>query len=476
MDQVGTAQHPLRVAVIGAGPAGFYAADHLCKQDDFVVALDLYDRLPTPHGLVRGGVAPDHQKIKRVTKVFDRTAEAASCRFFGNVEFGKHVRLEDLRRYYHQVIITTGAQVDRRLNIPGEDLAGSHSATEFVGWYNGHPDYRELSFDLNVDAAVVIGVGNVAVDVSRILCRSLAELAKTDIADYALEALRTSTLRDVWMLGRRGPAQAKFTTPEVKELGELEGADVVAEPADVALDPVSRRELEAHPDRSTQKTLELLQAYAGRTPEGKPKRLHLRFLVSPIEILADERGHVAGVRVMHNELYQADDGRIRPRPTGETEVIPCGLVFRSIGYYGVALPGIPFDEREGVIPNRGGRVYNPTTDEVVTGLYAAGWIKRGPSGVIGTNKPDAVETVDAMLEDARAGRHFDPDEPDREAADAFVHTRQAHAVSYEDWLRIDAQERARGEAEGRPRIKFTRVEEMLECLENERASADRTAP
>src|SRR5437867_5520866 len=282
MAQSGTQAQPLRVAIIGAGPTGYYAADHLLRQDRLTVEVDMVDRLPTPYGLVRLGVAPDHQKIKAVTAAFDKVAAHPRFRFFGGVEFGRDVTGEHLRRHYHQILYSTGAQTDRRMGIPGEDLEGSHPATEFVAWYNGHPDYGDLDFDLAQERAAVVGVGNVAVDVARILCRSADELAATDIADYALDALRKSRIKEVYLLGRRGPAQAAFTNPEIRELGELPDADIAADPAEVELDPLSRAAVERSQDRATAKKVEILRAYARRPASGTSKRLVLRFLVSPV--------------------------------------------------------------------------------------------------------------------------------------------------------------------------------------------------
>src|SRR5262245_27536498 len=404
MGQPGSEARPLRVAIVGAGPAGFYAADQLLRQDRLAVQVDMLDRLPTPFGLVRFGVAPDHQKIKAVTAAFDKTASHPSFRFYGNIELGKDVTLPDLRAHYHQILFTTGAQTDRRMGIPGEDLAGSHPATEFVAWYNGHPDYRDYRFDLQQERVAVVGVGNVAVDVARILCRTTEELAKTDIADYALEALAASRVRDVYLLGRRGPAQAAFTNPEIKELGELPGADIAAVPDEVELDPLSRAALEKTPDRATAKKVEILQEYARRPPSGKPRRLVLRFLVSPVELSGDAAGHVVGMRLVKNALSATPAGTLQARPTDRHDELPVGLVFRSVGYRGVPLPGVPFHDSWGVILNEKGRVIDPETRQPMPGEYAAGWIKRGPTGVIGTNKPDAAETVAAMLEDAAAGR------------------------------------------------------------------------
>lgn len=464
MAQPGTGAHPLRVAIIGSGPTGFYAADHLFKQQDLIVSIDMYDRLPTPYGLVRGGVAPDHQKIKSVTAAFDRVAATPGFRFFGHVEFGQELSLQDLQAHYHQVLFTTGAQSDRRMGIPGEDLSGSHAATEFVAWYNGHPDYRDCQFDLQQERVAVIGVGNVAVDVARILCRTPQELAQTDIADYALEALRHSRVKEVFLIGRRGPAQAAFTNPEIKELGEMAGADISIPPDEAELDPLSQAALARSQDRATQKKVEILQQFAHRPAAGKGRRLVLRFLVSPAEIIGDKAGHVTAIRLVKNKLYATEAGTLRPQASGEYEELPVGLVFRSVGYRGLPLPGLPFNERWGVILNDQGRVIDPTTQKPVLGLYTAGWIKRGPTGVIGTNKPDAAETVDCMLKDAAAGRTLMPDRPDPAAIEALVRRRQPHLFTYDDWLRLNELEIARGQALGRPRLKFTCIEDMLAAL------------
>ena len=464
MARAGTAEQPLRVAIIGAGPTGYYATDQLLRQEGVVVEVDLYDRLPTPYGLVRLGVAPDHQKIKSVTAAFDKVAAHPRFRFFGGVEFGKDVTLADLRAHYHQILYCTGAQTDRRMGIPGEDLEGSHPATEFVAWYNGHPDYCDYQFDLSVERAAVVGVGNVAADVARILCRSPEELAKTDIADYALEALRNSRIKEVYLLGRRGPAQAAFTNPEVKELGELADADVGVVPAEVELDPVSRESIETSQDRAAIKKVEILHGYALRAPTGKSRRLTLRFLVSPVELLGDARGRVVGMRLVRNELYATPTGALQARATDRFEELAVGLVFRSVGYRGVALPGVPFNEKWGVILNEKGRVLDPDTRRPVVGEYTAGWVKRGPSGVIGTNKPDAAETVECMLEDLAQGALRAPAHATAAAAEALVRQRRPSYVSYADWLTLNQLEVARGRAQGRPRVKFTRVEEMLAAL------------
>ena len=426
----------------------------------------MLDRLPTPYGLVRAGVAPDHQKIKAVTAAFDKTAAHPRFRFFGGVELGKDVTVAELRGHYHQIVYTTGAQTDRRMGIPGEDLPGSHPATEFVAWYNGHPDYRDCQFDLSQERVAVVGVGNVAVDVARILSRTPEELEKTDIADHALEALRQSRVKEVYLLGRRGAAQAAFTNPEVKELGELEGADVAVIAEEVELDQLSRESLEKTGDRAGFKKVEILQEYARRARAGKPRRLVLRFLVSPVALTANGAGAVGALRLVHNRLVASATGTIQAQATERFEDLSVGLAFRSVGYRGVPLPGVPFDEKWGVILNQKGRVLDPDSKQPQLGEYTAGWIKRGPSGVIGTNKPDAAETVVAMLEDAAAGRVLTPTEPDRAAAERLLRQRQPRLVTYAEWLRLNALEIERGRPRGRPRVKFTRVDEMLAALGN----------
>ena len=417
--------------------------------------VDLFDRLPTPWGLVRLGVAPDHPKLKEVSRAFERIAVRPGFRFFGNVEVGRDLRHEELAEFYDGVVYAVGAQTDRRLGIPGEDLPGSWSATELVAWYNGHPDYQHLEFDLSGERAVVVGAGNVALDVLRMLALTKDELAPTDATDASIEAIAGSGLRELVMLARRGPAQAAFTTPELKEMGELAGADIEVDPAQLQLDPVSEGSLEH--DTNARRNIEVLRDFAARPRSGKPKVVRLRFCVSPVAILGDER--VEAVEIVHNELVEDGRGGLKAVPGEERETIACDLVFRSVGYHGVPLPDVPFDPRGGTLPNDGGRVLDAAGDPV-PGVYCAGWIKRGPTGVIGTNKKDATETVQLLLEDARQGRLPRTDA----SADAIVELladRDAEAVVYAGWEAIDAVERARGSEFGRPRVKLCSWDELL---------------
>jgi len=462
MTQIGTEDNPVRVAIVGAGPSGFYAAEHILKDAETHAQVDLFDRLPTPFGLVRGGVAPDHPKIKSVIRVYEKTAAREGFRFFGNVKVGHDVEVEDLERLYHAIVFTVGCETDRRLGIPGEDLPGSHAATAFVGWYNAHPDYCDERFDLSHERAVVIGNGNVAMDVARMLALTEDELHQTDTADHAIEQLGHSGVREIVVLGRRGPAQAAFTNPEVKELGEMEDADVVVDPAEVELDPASRAYIESdEADKTSRVNVEILEGFAQRRPSGKRKRIVLRFLASPVEIKGD--GKVEKVVIGRNELVE-EGGALRARDSGEREELECGLVLRSVGYSGVPIEGVPFDEKRGLILNEGGRVLDSHDSGHKVGHYAAGWIKRGPSGVIGTNKKDALETVRHLLADVAASKLLEPQSPEPEAVEALLSERGVRFVSFEDWQAIDQAEVGRGEPHGRPRVKFVRVEEMLETL------------
>jgi len=453
-EAVDTGDARVRVAIVGSGPAGSYAAGHLLRHSARALHVDLFERLPTPWGLVRAGVAPDHPKIKSVTRVYEKTAEHARLRLFGNVEFGREITLADLRAHYHAIVYAVGTPVDRALGIPGEDLGRSYAATDFVGWYNGHPDFADHRFDLGGERAVVIGAGNVALDVARMLMLTERELAATDVADHALEVLAQSKVREVVVLARRGPEQAAFTNPELLELADLGEADVVVDPAELALaDGIP----DPHADTTARRNCEILREYAATPAAGRPRRVVLRFLLSPLAIEGERR--CERIVLARNRLVAADDGALRAEPTDERLVIPTHAVFRAIGYTGTPLPDVPFDARRGVIANAGGRVVGP--EGVRRGEYVVGWAKRGPSGVIGTNKKDANDTVDRLLEDLGGGRLLDPPAISDAALEAYIRDKQPSVVDYADWGRIDAHEQRLGRESGRPRVKLTRVQELL---------------
>jgi ferredoxin--NADP+ reductase len=441
-----------RVAIVGAGPAGAFTAAAL-RRARGDVEIDIFERLPTAWGLLRGGVAPDHQEIKRLDDRFERDTLARGCRFLGNVEIGTDVTHAELMERYSAVVYATGAQTDKSLGIPGEDLPGSWAATEFVAWYNGHPDFRDRVFDLSVKRAVVIGNGNVAADVTRLLTRSVAELERTDVADHALAALRESKIEEVVVLGRRGPAQAAFTSAELRELGNMEGVEIRV--GDVELDPVSAEWLAEEGTFTARKNVQLLREFAGRPPaSGAARRIELRFLRSPVEILGD--GRVEAVTVRRNEIVRGEDGTLRARPAGdEVETIEAGLVLRSVGYRAVPLPDVPFDERAYVLPNEDGRVLG-ADGEPLPGVYAVGWIKRGPTGILGTNKRDAQETVSCLAEDLPA-----LPAPPRDGIDDLLAERGVDVVTADGWHAIDAHERDRGRSTERPRVKLASRDELL---------------
>jgi ferredoxin/flavodoxin---NADP+ reductase len=448
-----------RVAIVGAGPAGAFAAASLLRARGDA-EVDLFERLPTPWGLLRGGVAPDHQEIKRLEETFERETLARGCRFLGNVSIGVDVSHAELMRHYTAVIYATGAQTDKSLGIPGEDLPGSWPATEFVAWYNGHPDYRDLEFDLTARRAVVIGNGNVAADVTRVLTLSTAELERTDIADHALEALRESRIEEVVVLGRRGPAQAAFTSAELRELGRLDGVDTRLKRDEVELDAVSRGWLDEEGTFTARKNVELLREFATRPARsGARRRIELRFLRSPVSIRGT--GKVEAIDVCRNEIIRAEDGSLRARPLDESvETIECGLVLRSVGYRAVPLPDVPFDERHFVLPNERGRVRAPA-GEILPGVYAVGWIKRGPTGILGTNKRDAEETVDCLVADMAAGALPPPPAAGRERIDALLAARRPDLVTVEGWRAIDDHELERGRGQQRPRVKLASRDALL---------------
>jgi ferredoxin--NADP+ reductase len=448
----------LRVAVVGAGPAGAFTVAKLRERGERF-DIDVFERLPTPWGLLRAGVAPDHGTIKQLDETFERAVFDGGARFFGGVEVGRDITHADLAERYHAVVYAVGAQTDKSLGIPGEDLPGSLPATAFVGWYNGHPDFRDLAPDLSHPTAVVIGNGNVAADVTRVLTRSVDELARTDIADHALEVLRESRVERVVVLGRRGPAQAAFTNAELRELGRMAGVTVDVRADEVELDPVSKAWLDEQGTFTARRNVEQLRAFAAEPPNpGAPRAIELRFLRSPVAVHGD--GRAEAVEIVRNELYRDGDGALRARSIdGTNETIEAGLVLRSVGYRGVPLPGVPFDERRWVLPNEQGRVLDVSTGARLPGVYTVGWIKRGPTGILGTNKRDAAETVASLVADWEAGELPEP----RTTEDITEVLDGRPLVTAQGWRAIDERERAAGEGAGRPRVKLTTREELTDA-------------
>jgi ferredoxin/flavodoxin---NADP+ reductase len=436
---------PLRVAVIGAGPAGIYAVAALLDAEQRV-AVDVFDAVPAPFGLVRYGVAPDHPKIKSVAIKLAGTFESPDVRYFGNVRYGVDLTADDLARHYHAVIHASGSPNERSLGIPGEELSGSFGAADFVAWYNGHPDAVDLGF-LGAREVVVVGAGNVALDVARMLVTDADALEQTDLPEPVLEAWRDNPVTDVHILARRGPAQAKFTTPELREMADLEDVDLRVDPADMELDPASREVVEAN--RSARRNVDVLRDWAHRPAGTAARRVHFRFWIRPTELLGTDQ--VEGVVAERTAL--GPDGRLIA--AGGSETISAQAVFRAIGYAGKELPGLPFDTATSTVPNEDGRVVGGGR----AGVYVAGWIKRGPTGVIGTNKSDANETVRTLLGDAST--LADPEEPDPDAVPALLASRGVRYLRWDQWLVLDKYELTEGGRLGRNRLKVCTVEEML---------------
>jgi ferredoxin/flavodoxin---NADP+ reductase len=448
---------PLQVAIVGSGPSGFYAAEALLRRRTDV-QVDMFDRLPTPFGLVRGGVAPDHPKIKQVTLVYDKIARSPGFTFLGNVEIGRTVTIEQLRGAYHVVILASGASADRRLGIAGEDLAGSHTATEFVGWYNAHPDYRDRRFDFSGDCAVVIGQGNVAGDVARILATPVDDLRRTDIAEHALDALACSRIRDIYVIGRRGPAQIKFSPAELRELGQIRDCVALVAGDDLALGTACTAEISDGRGDDARKNVSLLRTFAAATATDSNRRIRFRFLETPVRI--NGSGRVESVTLARNRMEGPPFAQVAVA-TAQTFELPCSLVLRSVGYRGVAVPGLSFDERAGIIPNHKGRCL--IGDDPIPGMYVTGWIKRGPVGIIGTNRADSVETVESIFEDLAKVR-MAPKLGAAALRDALCAGGE-RIVSYGEWQRIDVAERGRGQARDKPREKYTLVSEMIAAID-----------
>jgi len=447
----------VQVAIVGSGPSGFYAAEVLLRRRPDA-RVDMYDRLPTPFGLIRGGVAPDHPKIKQVSLVYDRIARSPGFAFLGNVEIGSMLTVEQLRSAYHIVILACGASADRRLGIAGEDTVGSHTATEFVGWYNGQPDYRDRVFDFSAERAVIIGQGNVAADVARILATPVEDLRRTDIAQHALDALAGSRIRDICLIGRRGPAQMKFTPTELKELAHIRDCAAIVASEDLDLSVACTGEISDPRGDEARKNVSLLRGFVAAVPPGACRRILFRFLETPARI--NGPGRVQSVTLIKNRMEGPPFGQVAVA-TEHTLDLPCELIFRSVGYRGVAVPGVSFDERTGTIPNRKGRCligHHP-----IRGVYVTGWIKRGPTGIIGTNRADSVETVESICEDL-AGTPI-TFKPGAAALRDSLLTRGARIVSYGEWQKIDLAERSRGQPRGKPREKYTCVREMIEAID-----------
>ena len=453
---LGTPERPLRVAIVGSGPSGFYTAEALSKKD-INIKVDMFDKLPVPYGLVRYGVAPDHFKIKNVTKIFEKTAVKPKFSFLGNVMVGKNISVFELSKFYDAIVFAYGTESDRRLGIKGEDLEGSYTATEFVAWYNGHPDFQSRHFDLSHEVAVVVGNGNVAMDVARVLCKTTDELEKTDISQNALDVLSESKIKEVHLYGRIGPVQASFTAKEIREMGDLADCYPVIDPQDLVLNESSQKELEDPLNAGKKKNFEILSKFPAIAPNERKRKFVMHFYRSPIEIIGKEQVQKAKFEI---NTLSGEPNKQKVRGTGKFEEIDCGILFRSVGYSGVSIEGLPFSEQAGIIPNQAGRVIDE--DKIKTGWYVAGWIKTGPVGVIGTNKPSAEETVKSLIQDLD---RLNPCEtPDSDAVFKFLKDRDVRVVTFENWKTIDAAEIQRGSILGKPREKFASILGMLSTV------------
>lgn len=470
MAELGSHETPLQIAVVGSGPSGFYAAEALLRRNTSL-HVDMFERLPTPFGLVRAGVAPDHPKIKQVILVYDRIAKSPGFNFFGNVTIGEDLTLDELRDAYHAVIIAYGAHSDRRLGISGEDLPRSYTATEFVAWYNGHPDYRDRVFDLSHERAVIIGQGNVAADVARILATPVEELRCTDITSYALTALSQSRIWDIVIVGRRGPAQAKFTAVELKELGKITNCNAIVEEDDLVLGATCLNEVSDSRGEEAHKNVEIFRSFVSHQPDGSGQRrrtIRFRFLETPIRIEGTDGVErlILGKNTLSGPPFAQKAVVGRQRTT-----VPCGIVFRSVGYRGLPLAGLEFDSATGTIPNCKGRCLKGL--DPISGAYVTGWIKRGPTGIIGTNRADSMETVESVLEDLSKG--VPAPKPGGEMVRSVLAVRGVHDVSYSGWQAIDTVERERGMPKGKPREKMTSIPEMVEVASGVSAEGSATS-
>ena len=460
---IGSKERPLNVAIIGSGPSGFYIAENLLKQEKFYIEVDMFESLPTPYGLVRAGVAPDHQQIKSVSKIYEKIAQLPRFRFWGNIHFGSDIQKADILEHFDAIVYAVGAQSDRRMGIPGEELQGSYSATEFVGWYNGHPDFRNLTFDFSTKAAAVIGMGNVAIDIARILARTPEELSKTDIAQHAQEQLAHSKIKDIYLIARRGPMQSAFTSAGIKEIPNLSQAVAIVDPSELKLEDESKIILEDTKDKRIIQNLKFLESISNNHESSQLRSIRFLFRRSPLEILGQD-GVVNGIKIVKNELFQNEFGALKAQATEVSEDLETGLVFRSIGYKVKPLPGVSFDQQRGVIANRNGRVVDSTSQEICPNEYVVGWAKRGPTGIIGTNKADALETAKLLLEDYRNRQAETLIDSRSQVIVRMLQSKKIPFVPFEDWKILDQTEIEVGEKKLKPREKITTVEEMLEII------------
>ncbi len=460
----GTVVRRLKAAIIGSGPSGFYAAEGLLKREGLNAEVDMFEYLPTPYGLVRAGVAPDHQSIKSITNIYERIAQQPNFRFWGHVEFGRDITIEELQARFDVVVFAIGAQSDRAMCIKGEALQGCHSATAFVGWYNGHPDYRDYPIDLSGKRAVIIGMGNVAMDIARILALSPAEMAKTDLADYAVQALANSPIETIEIVARRGPLQAAFSPVGVRKFADLEQAVACVDPAELKLEAVSQRLLEQTQDKRILRNLAFFNRIQANRTDANKKTIRFLFRRSPIEIVGAE-GHVQGIKLASNELFEDPLGNLKLSQSEASETHPADLVFNSIGYQVKPVEGVQVDQSRGVIANREGRMIDLATDRVIPGRYVVGWAKRGANGVIGTNKRDSLATLKHLFDDIAQWSAAPNDKPSQEQDTArWLTSKGVRFVRFDEWQQIDATELSQGDRTGKPREKITSVQQMIELL------------
>jgi ferredoxin/flavodoxin---NADP+ reductase len=461
MTVMGTEERPLRVAIIGAGPSGFYAADALYRSA-LITDVDLFDSLPTPYGLLRNGVAPDHQKMKSVASYYERVAtkNEEHFRFIGNVKVGKDISVDELKQFYDALVFSYGSDSDKKTGLPGENLEGVHSAREFVAWYNGHPDYQDMDFDLSQEVVAIIGQGNVAIDVARILAKTPDELMKSDITAHAVEKLAKSKIKEIHIIGRRGPVQSAFTELEIREFAHLDDANIIVNPKDLELNDANKYELEHTESNKNRKNYAALQELSQEPKEGKNKKVYVQYFKYPKEMKGNTRVESF---IMDTVELVGEPFKQKAIATGEDFILPAGLIFRSIGYKGVAMPGVPFNASWGIIPNVKGRVTDENETPVL-GLYTAGWIKRGPSGVLGTNKPCSKETIDCLLEDVQTLTPCTT--PSTDAVFELLESRSVRYLSFDEWKIIDEKEIENGQSHGKPREKFVSRASMFSFLDS----------